>query len=151
MSSGMCSSSIILMWDYPNYSTYCLEKRGRHWPITWLYPTGSLNETNLTMQGRGRMPFFHNAFRSLWQADKKYSWMKLRNGSFKDFVPTHYPLGYLLVAYGREKYGDEFWKNVTQDAAAFKGLFYPFQKAIKKYSGKSYVQFRTDALNYSRD
>ncbi|MDB5199960.1 MAG: hypothetical protein JWO92_1923 [Chitinophagaceae bacterium] len=109
------------------------------------------NETNVTMQGRGRLPFFYNAFRSLWQADRKYSWMKLRNGSYKDFVPDHYPLGYLLVAYGREKYGDEFWKDVTQDAAAFKGLFYPFQKAIKKYSGKNYVQFRTDAMNYFKD
>jgi hypothetical protein len=95
------------------------------------------NETNVSMQGRGRLPFFYKDYRSLWLADKKYSWMKLRNGSYKDFIPDHYALGYLLVAYGREKYGDDFWKNVTHDAAAFKGLFYPFQKAIKKYSGKN--------------
>ena len=60
-------------------------------------------------------------------------------------------LGYLLVAYGREKYGDEFWKNVTHDAAAFKGLFYPFQQAIKKYSGKNFVEFRNDALQYFKN
>src|SRR5665811_118978 len=105
----------------------------------------------VSLQGRGRLPFFYKDYRSLWQADKKYSWMKLRNGSYKDFVPDHYALGYLLVAYGREKYGDDFWKNVTHDAAAFKGLFYPFQKAIKKYSGKSYVEFRNDALNYFKN
>jgi hypothetical protein len=109
------------------------------------------NETNVSRQGRGSLPFFHKDYRSLWQADKKYSWMKLRNGSYKDFVPDHYALGYLLVAYGREKYGDDFWKNVTHDAAAFKELFYPFQKAIKKYSGKDYVEFRKDALNYFKD
>lgn len=109
------------------------------------------NETNVSMQGRGSLPFFHKDFRSLWQADKKYSWMKLRNGSYKDFVPDHYALGYLLVAYGREKYGDDFWKNVTYDAASFKGLFYPFQKAIKKYSGKNYIEFRNDALNYFKN
>ena len=74
--------------------------------------------------------------------------MKLRNGSYKDFVPDHYALGFLLVAYGREKYGDKFWKNVTHDAASFKGLLYPFQRAIKKYSGKDYVTFRNDALNF---
>lgn len=108
-------------------------------------------ETNVTTQGRGRLPYFHNAFRSLWLAERKYSWMKLRNGSYKHFVPNHYHLGYLLVAYGREKYGEEFWKNVTHDAASFKGLFYPFQKGIKKYSGKSYVQFRNDALNYFKE
>ena len=60
--------------------------------------------------------------------------MKLRNNSMKDYVPDHYPLGYLMVNYGREKYGLDFWSKVTHDASAFKGLFYPFQKAIKKYS-----------------
>ena len=109
------------------------------------------NETNVSEQGRGRLPYFFNAYRSLWNADKKYSWMKLRNGSYKDFVPDHYALGYLLVAYGREKYGDDFWKNVTHDAAAFKGLFYPFQKAVQKYSGEKYVEFRNDALNYFKN
>lgn len=109
------------------------------------------NETNVTSQGRGRLPYFHNDYRSLWQAGKQYSWMKLRNGSLKDFVPDHYALGYLMVAYGREKYGDEFWKKVTGDAAAFKSLVYPFQAAIKKYSGKSYVTFRDEALKYFKD
>ncbi len=118
----------------------------------WFYEGDAVfNETNVSKQGRGSLPFFHKDYRSLWQAGKKYSWMKLRNGSYKDFVPDHYALGYLLVAYGREKYGDEFWKNVTQDAAAFKGLFYPFQKAIKKYSGKNYVEFRNEALNHFKN
>ena len=106
------------------------------------------NETNVSNQGRGRLPFFFNPYRSLWSSGKHYSWMKLRNGSYHDFTPDHYALGYLLVAYGREKYGDEFWKHVTQDAASFKGLFYPFQVAIKKYSGKSYAEFRNDAFKY---
>ena len=106
------------------------------------------NETILTGQGRGRLPRFLNAYPSLWQADKKYSWMKLRNGSFKDYVPNHYNLGYLLVNYGYEKYGMDFWKNVTHDASAFKGLFYPFQNAIKKYAGVGYKKFVEDAFEY---
>ncbi|MEO9211031.1 MAG: hypothetical protein ABI208_08030, partial [Ginsengibacter sp.] len=73
------------------------------------------NETNLSRQGRGSLPFFYNGFRAIWQERKDYNWMKLRNGSLKDDVPNYYPLGFLLVAYGREKYGDEFWKNVTHD------------------------------------
>ncbi|MEI9911446.1 MAG: hypothetical protein WDO71_18410 [Bacteroidota bacterium] len=102
----------------------------------WFYEGDAVyNETILSKQGRGRLPLFLNAFPSLWQADKKYSWMKLRNGSLKDYVPNHYYLGYLLVNYGREKYGLDFWSKVTKDAAAFKGLFYPFQNAVKKYAG----------------
>jgi hypothetical protein len=79
---------------------------------------------------------------------KKYSWMKLRNGSLKDFVPNHYYLGYLLVNYGRIKYGEDFWKKVTNDASAYKGLFYPFQKAIKQYAGVDYKTFYTNAFDY---
>ncbi len=115
----------------------------------WFYEGDAVyNETNVSRQGRGSLPYFYNGYRSLWKGGKNYSWMKLRNGSFKDFVPNHYPLGFLLVAYGREKYGDKFWENVTQDAASFKGIFYPFQKAIKKYSGVDYVTFRNDAFNF---
>ena len=107
-------------------------------------------ETLLSDQGRGRLPYFFNDFRSLWAADKQYSWMKLRNGSLRDFVPDHYRLGYLLVAYGREKYGDDFWRKVTDDAVRYKGLFYPFQRAVKKYSGQDYRSFRQSALHYFR-
>ena len=115
----------------------------------WFYEGDAVfNETNLSKQGRGSLPSFFDGYRSLWKDGKNYSWMKLRNGSFKNFVPNHYPLGYMLVAYGREKYGDQFWEKVTQDAAAYKSLFYPFQHAIKKYSGVDYVTFRNEALNF---
>lgn len=118
----------------------------------WFYEGDAVyNETNLSQQGRGNLPEFFNAYRSLWKGEKNYSWMKLRNGSLKDFVPDHYALGYLLVSYGREKYGDQFWENVTHDAASFKSLFYPFQHAIKKYSGVSYVTFRKDAFDFFKN
>ncbi len=109
------------------------------------------NETNVSKQGRGSLPFFFNGYCSIWKAGKNYSWMKLRNGSFKDFVPDHYKLGYMLVSYGTEKYGNKFWENVTKDAASFKGLLYPFQKAIKKYSGSDYITFRKNAIDFFKN
>lgn len=109
------------------------------------------NETILTGQGRGRLPKFLNTYPSLWNAGKKYSWMKLRNGSLKDYVPSHYDLGYLLVNYGYEKYGTDFWRKVTHDASAFKGLIYPFQHAIKKHTGVEYKKFVEDAFKFYKD
>ena len=109
------------------------------------------NETIHSNQGRGRLPLFLNAYPSLWQAGKKYSWMKLRNGSLKDYVPSHYYLGYLLVNYGRVKYGNDFWTKVTRDASAYKGLFYPFQKAVRKYAGVDYKTFYTNAFAYYKN
>jgi hypothetical protein len=106
------------------------------------------NETLVSRQGRGRLPYFFNGFRALWAANKNYSWMKLRNGSYLDFTPNHYPLGYMMVAYGRQKYGSGFWKDVTHDAAAFTTGFYPLQGAIKKHSGVRYMEFRDAAFGH---
>ena len=106
------------------------------------------NETHVSEQGRGRLPFFFNGYRSLWADGRDYSYMKLRNGSYRDYTPDWYPLGYMLVSYGRQTYGDDFWKKVTHDAAAYKSLFYPLQNAVKKYSGKDFNTFTNDGLNH---
>jgi hypothetical protein len=106
------------------------------------------NETHVSEQGRGRIPFFFNEYRALWAGDKNYSFMKLRNGSYRDYVPDHYPLGYMLVAYGRQKDGDDIWRSITHDAAAFSGGFYPFQRAVKKYTGEDFKTYRDEALDH---
>lgn len=108
-------------------------------------------ETLVSQQGRGRMPSFFNGMKALWLAGKNYNWMQLRSGSLRKFIPNHYELGYPVVLYGYEKYGEGFWGNVTRDAVDFKGLFYPYNKAVNKYSGKTYGQFTNDALKYFRD
>jgi hypothetical protein len=108
------------------------------------------NETHVSQQGRGRLPFFFNGFRALWADGRDYSYMKIRNGSYVDFTPDWYPLGYMLVSYGRNKYGDDFWKKVTHDAAAYRGVFFSFEKGIKRYSDKDFTDFRNDGLNYFR-
>ena len=108
-------------------------------------------ETAFTGMGRGRQPLFLSAYNSLWQEGRNYSWMKLRNGSYKDYVPDHYPLGYLLVNYGYLKYGPAFWKDVTNNASRFNGFFYPFQKAVTHYSHEDFKKFRNDAIQFYKN
>lgn len=105
-------------------------------------------ETIESNQGRGRLAYFFNDYRAVWAARKDYSWMKLRNGSLRDYVPDHYRLGYMMIAYAREKYGDSLWTKVSNDAVRFRGLFYPFQHAIKKHTGQSFPEFRRNAFEY---
>jgi hypothetical protein len=107
-------------------------------------------ETLVSDQGRGRLPYFFDSYRALWAGNRHYSWMKLRNGSLRDYVPDWYPLGYMLVAYGRQTYGDDFWRKVGHDAAAFRPLLYPLQGAIRRYSGLSFTQFREQAMDHFR-
>lgn len=107
-------------------------------------------ETALSQQGRGRLPLFLNGFAALRKDGKSYSWMKLRNGSYKDYVPNHYQLGQLLVNHGIKKYGVDFWPKVAGEAVAYKGLFYPFQSAIKRNAGISFSKFVKEAFEAER-
>ncbi len=104
-------------------------------------------ETKYLSQGRGRLPYFFDQFNAIWQASQEYSFQNLRNGSLRNVIPNHYQLGYLLVNYGYNRYGVQFWHDVTNDAVRYKGLVYPFQRAIKKYSGVQYAEFVREALN----
>ncbi len=115
----------------------------------WFFEGDAVHsETIETAQGRGRAPNFFNLYKSLWHEGRNYSWMKLRNGSLKDRVPNHYPLGYMLVNYGYLNYGSDFWKKVTEDALTFHGFFGFFGGSIKKYSGKNFKTFREDAFKF---
>jgi hypothetical protein len=53
-------------------------------------------ETAFTEMGRGRQPFFLSAYNSLWQEGRRYNWMKLRNGSYKDYCAEPLCLGVLV-------------------------------------------------------
>ncbi len=108
-------------------------------------------ETSLSAQGRGRIPFFYNDYKALWAAGKEYSWMKWRNGSLRDRVPSHYAMGHLLVSYGRKKFGPSIWESITDDAVRFKGFFYPFQKSFKRHTGIPYRRFREEAMAFTKD
>ncbi|QEC68455.1 hypothetical protein FRZ67_14495 [Panacibacter ginsenosidivorans] len=106
------------------------------------------NETKYSIQGRGRLPLFLNSYKSLYVDNRHYSYMQMRNGSLQHYIPGHYELGYLLNAYGKEKYGEDFWQKITHDAASYKPLFYPMQGALKKYAGISYDKFVKNAFEF---
>jgi len=107
-------------------------------------------ETAMSRQGRGRLPAFTNGYREMVQDSSYWKYAKARNGSLKEFIPSHYPLGYLLVNYGREQYGQAFWDSITVDAAAYKGLTYSFSRALRKRSGLTTPGFYQEAMDHYR-
>lgn len=95
----------------------------------------TLSETLQTSGGRGRVPSFSEEQRALFEANKNYKYGVLRNGSFIKRLPSHYPLGYTMNLYAREKYGNDVWKNIIADAGAYRRLWYPFNGALKRNIG----------------
>lgn len=92
-------------------------------------------ETALTASGRGRLPAFDMEYRSLVLDDINYGYEKAAAGSFRDFVPDWYNLGYYMTTKARKEYGADIWQKVVDDATAYRGVFYPFGRAFKEYSG----------------
>lgn len=104
-------------------------------PNWYLEGDAVVSETVLTNSGRGRAPSFFKEQRALLLNGIDYSYMKARNGSYKDIVPSHYPLGYAIVNYGRNHFGQDIWKNILADAGAYKKIVYPFSGAMNIHTG----------------
>ncbi len=107
-----------------------------------------VTETALSKQGRGRIPTFLQQYKGILSEGKPYSYMKARNGSYRDLVPNEYELGYLLCSYGREKFGNNLWKEVLNTSTILSGvLIYPFAMALWGQTDLVTGQFYKQAFN----
>jgi hypothetical protein len=106
------------------------------------------SETRLSNTGRGRQPSFEMGIKAqLLESDRLWSFSKATMGSYKDYIPNHYQLGYLMVRHGRRTYGDQFWIDFQQYAARRPFLLNPTWFSMKKYGFSSKKQFYQEALN----
>ena len=104
-------------------------------PLWFLEGDAVCTETALSYSGRGRLPSFSNKIKAQLLEKGKYSYDKAVYGSFKDFIPDHYELGYLITAQARKDYGKEIWSDVLNNVARKPYAIYPFSMGIKKASG----------------
>ncbi len=96
-----------------------------------------MTETMLSNAGRGRIPFFYKELRANLLSGKNYSYMTARNGSYNKLLPSIYPMGFAICNYTRNNYGDNVWAKILKDAGRYKSVFYPFSRAMKRYTGIS--------------
>ena len=92
-------------------------------------------ETALSYSGRGRVPSFSQSLRA--QIDEKgaFSYAKASLGSYRDFVPDVYTLGYHIVAASRQKYGLKIWSEAMKTVAKQPWSITPFNYGLKKKTG----------------
>jgi hypothetical protein len=88
-------------------------------------------ETVLSPTGRGRTPYFFKEQKALLFNNKKYTYMKARNGSFRSLLPNQYPFGYAMMQYVRNQYGAETWKHVLAKSG-YRSVFYPFSMSLRR-------------------
>ncbi|MDP4266677.1 MAG: hypothetical protein Q8880_04515 [Bacteroidota bacterium] len=92
-------------------------------------------ESVFTGMGRGRQPSFNMELRTQLLNGRKYSYEKAVFGSYKDFIPDHYILGYHIVANARRIYGNNVWDSVISGVARKPLEITPFSNGIKMKTG----------------
>ncbi len=92
-------------------------------------------ETVLTRGGRGRIPDFDLGFRANLLAGRRFDYSKSVGGSYRDNVPNHYPLGYLLTTYVKRNYGVDAWGSILNRYYRFPFYPFSFSNSLKKATG----------------
>ncbi len=97
-------------------------------------------ETALSDAGRGRLPSFEAPIKTQVNEQGLYSYDKASLGSYKDYIPDRYILGYHLVSYARGKYGAKLWEKAVKNTARNPWQITPFSHGIKKATGQTKKQ-----------
>ncbi len=85
-------------------------------PLWMMEGDATMSETEASSYGRGKQPRFTLEYRAMGDIVGKYRNIdKFFCGSYKDFIPDHYQLGYQLVAHGNELTG----RVMANDMAAY--------------------------------
>ncbi len=109
-----------------------------------------LTETLLSSGGRGRKADFKMGIRTLQLNRRRYSYYKSMLGSYKDFVPNPYPLGYLMVAYARKHYGAQVWSDILRRSSWWSFFPFAFTLASHNISGRFTADMYDDAMKEFR-
>ena len=94
-----------------------------------------VTETALSNTGRGRTPSFNAPLRALLTEKGAYSYPKASFGSYRDFVPDIYTMGYHIIAASRTLYGGAVWNEAMNSVARKPWLITPFNHGLKSISG----------------
>ncbi|MGE0020491.1 MAG: TolB family protein [Draconibacterium sp.] len=110
--------------------------------LPWWFIEGDavVTETAYSNSGRGRFPSFLMEHKALAVEKGNYKYDKAYNGSFKNYVPDHYQMGYYLVGAARQKYGQQLWSDVLLNVGKKPFSITPFNSALKKVTGFKKVQ-----------
>ncbi len=98
-------------------------------------------ETQATINGRGVQPSFSMHYRalgrSIFQKRRADVWF---SGSYRDYIPDHYELGYQLVSYANTLAGRYVWGDVLDLSSRRPYLISSHQKGMKQTLGMNTTQ-----------
>ncbi len=121
---------------------------GVYLPRWFLEGDAVVMETALTKSGRGRLPSFSMDLKAQLIEKEKYNYNKAIFGSYKNYTPNPYTLGYHLVGYSRFKYGTNVWDKTLKNVARNPYMVVPFAQGLKKVTGKTPTGIYQETLSF---
>ena len=115
-------------------------------PFWFIEGDAVFSETRNSRSGRGRSPNFYMDLKAQIIDKKIYSYDKAISGSYKNYTPDHYTLGYQIVLNGHSKFGYDIWNDALNKVARKPFTIMPFSSSIKKYHGKGKVDFYKSSM-----
>ncbi len=119
---------------------------GIHVPFWFLEGDAVAFETGSSTAGRGRTCDFDKQLTAQVAQKGIFSYSKAMFGSYADFIPSRYHLGYQLISYGRLNYGPGIWDNSINRVARHPIALRPFGRGIRQTSGLTENKFYKEAL-----
>ncbi|MEG0789638.1 MAG: hypothetical protein RR432_05505 [Alistipes sp.] len=93
-----------------------------------------MSETNMSSFGRGLQPSFSMGYRALGNiANRQRNGDKWFCGSYREYVPDHYQLGYQICSYAYERFDTNIWDKVAWYGARNPYLVFTESIALKKF------------------
>ncbi len=105
---------------------------GAYLPMWFIEGDAVITETTLSKSGRGRLPVFTQPLRARLAKYGFDGFDKAYLGSFKEFVPDYYKMGYHLTAEVRRRYGSEIWSDVIDNVGRNSWSLIPFRKELRQ-------------------
>lgn len=106
-----------------------------HIPFWLIEGDAVCTETGLSQSGRGRFPDFYRQTRALLGSGIKYNYSKSYLGSYRDFVPDYYQMGFMLAGGARHLFQKMIWDSVFHQISVKPYMPYVFDKALKQTVG----------------
>ena len=105
-------------------------------PLWFLEGEAVFAESVLSNSGRGRSPNFLKQSKAIAvEREKIYKYDKMLNGSFRNFIPDHYSLGYELVTMSRIKYKPQLWNKALKLTANAPFTINPVNLSLRSNAG----------------
>uniref|UniRef100_UPI004055D724 hypothetical protein n=1 Tax=Alistipes sp. TaxID=1872444 RepID=UPI004055D724 len=103
-------------------------------PIWLIEGDAVMAETEMSTFGRGLQPRFSLEYRALGREMlRRKNCDKWFCGSYVDFIPDHYQLGYQIASYSYTHYGENIWDKVAWYSVRNPYMIFTTSIALKKF------------------